>query len=109
MAIKSDFDISFDWILQAEGGYGYDPNDPGGETKYGISKRAYPDVDIVNLTEAQAKEIYRRDYWQKAGCENHKWPLNICIFDMAVNQGVNKARSINVTDWKNLLFNRLRI
>ena len=46
-----------------EGGYVNDPNDPGGETKYGISKRSYPSVDIRNLTKEQAKSIYFRDFW----------------------------------------------
>src|SRR5215475_4829486 len=53
-------------IIEAEGSeYTNDPLDPGGETKYGISKRAYPGVDIYNLTEAGALEIYERDYWIK--------------------------------------------
>ena len=53
-------------ILDVEGReYTNDPYDPGGETKYGISKRAYPDLDIFNLTENAAFEIYERDYWVK--------------------------------------------
>ena len=44
-------------VLQHEGGYVDDPNDLGGETKYGITKRFYPSVDIKNLTEEQAKHI----------------------------------------------------
>ena len=32
-------------MLSYEDGYANDPNDPGGETNWGISKRAYPDVD----------------------------------------------------------------
>jgi lysozyme family protein len=42
------FDQIIDKVLKHEGGYVNDPNDPGGETNYGISKRAYPDVDIKN-------------------------------------------------------------
>ena len=53
-------------VLQSEGGYVYDKDDPGGETKYGISKRAYPDFDIKNLTKDDAKAIYLRDFWQRA-------------------------------------------
>lgn len=55
-------------ILQHEGGYVYDPVDPGGETKYGISKRSYPHVDIKNLTIEQAKDIYYRDWWLRLRC-----------------------------------------
>lgn len=50
-------------IIDIEGGYVKDPDDPGGETKYGISKATYPDVDIKNLTIAQAYDIYNRDFW----------------------------------------------
>ena len=59
--------ISFDEIigitLHHEGGYVHDPKDLGGETNFGIAKRFYPEVDIKNLTEEEAKEIYKRDYW----------------------------------------------
>ena len=55
--------------LAHEGGYVNDPADPGGETKFGISKRAYPDVDIKSLTRQEAEMIYRRVYWEKAGCD----------------------------------------
>ena len=50
-------------VLKIEGGYVNNPNDRGGETKYGISKRAYPNVDIKNLTLDKAKQIYYNDYW----------------------------------------------
>lgn len=50
-------------VMESEGGYVDRPDDPGGETKYGISKRSYPDLDIPNLTEEQAREIYYRDWW----------------------------------------------
>lgn len=45
------------------GGYTADPLDPGGATKWGISKRSYPGLDIEALTEPEAREIYERDYW----------------------------------------------
>ena len=46
----SAFDIAFKLTIGHEGGYVNDPDDPGGETNYGISKRSYPDVDIANIT-----------------------------------------------------------
>ena len=62
-------DMSFDRIieftLQEEGGYVNNPADPGGMTKYGISKRSYPNLDIANLTIDQAKAIYERDFWNQ--------------------------------------------
>jgi lysozyme family protein len=42
-----------------------DSSDYGGETKYGISKRQYPDLEINALTEQDAVDILKRDYWKK--------------------------------------------
>ena len=85
---SSIFDKAFDLLMKFEGGYVHDPNDPGGETKYGISKRRYPDLDIKNLTIDEAKELYRRDYWDKLNAD--KLPAKVAIFSLqcAVNNGV---------------------
>jgi lysozyme family protein len=45
------------------GNYSNHPYDRGGETKYGISSRWYPDEDIQNLTRERANAILYRDYW----------------------------------------------
>lgn len=80
-------------VLQHEGGYVDDPADPGGETKYGISKRAYPDLDIGSLTREQAKAIYRRDYWDRLTLDRMDTDpmLRGSVFDMAVNAGPARA------------------
>lgn len=78
-------------ILQEEGGYVNDPTDPGKETKYGISQRQYPDLDIKNLTLAEATAIYERDYWMPVKGDELSWPLCLYVFDAAVNQGVQVA------------------
>lgn len=88
------FERAFDHVVGEEGGYVNDPQDPGGETKYGISKRAYPGVDIKNLTLDVAKDIYRRDYWTPLRLDNRPYREALVIFDCAVNQGVARARSI---------------
>ena len=51
--------------LSHEGGYVFDPDDLGGETNWGISKRQYPDLDIKSLTREDAIDIYYKDYWLK--------------------------------------------
>mgnify|MGYP001994975564 CR=1 FL=1 len=85
------FDEALELILIHEGGYIDDPHDRGGETKYGISKRAYPDVDIKNLTTAQAGEIYKRDYWDKCHCSSLPSGIALQVFDTAVNCGISRA------------------
>lgn len=86
-----DFDRAFDKVIGHEGGYVNDPRDPGGETKYGISRRAYPNLDIRNLTIDQAKGIYKRDYWDRCLCDQLPGLLRFHIFDAAVNSGVKQA------------------
>ena len=90
-----NFSLALPFVLRWEGGdkYTNDPVDPGGETKYGISKRAYPDVDIKSLTKEEATLIYQRDYWEKAGCSKMEKQLAIVVFDAAVNCGVGRTRS----------------
>lgn len=87
------FDEALPIILRHEGGATItdDPRDPGGLTKYGISQRAFPSLDIRNLTEADAAAIYRREYWDKAKCDSLPAHLRLTVFDMAVNMGVGKA------------------
>ncbi len=85
------FGKAIQFVLEHEGGYVFDPHDPGGETKYGISKRAYPDVDIKNLTEEEAIEIYKRDYWEKIQGDSLPYALSLALLDTAVNCGVFKA------------------
>lgn len=79
------------FILEREGGYVKDPKDPGGETKYGISKKAFPDLNIRILTKEEASEIYYNKYWRFVA-DKLPWPLNLVMFDCAVNQGTGKAK-----------------
>lgn len=74
--------------LEHEKGYVFNPKDPGGETKFGITKRWYPDIDIKNLQRAQAKEILRKDYYEKARIgEISNYELANKMFDLGVNLG----------------------
>lgn len=85
------FESAIPIILEHEGGLSEHPSDPGGLTKYGISQRAYPDLDIRNLTVEQAKAIYRRDYWDKVKGDSLPEGISTLVFDSAVNQGVLRA------------------
>lgn len=91
---NSAFDRALAFTLRWEGGYVNDPRDPGGETKYGISKRAYPHIDIKNLTKEQAAAIYRRDYWDAARCGKLPERVAVAHFDCAVNCGVTAANRV---------------
>jgi len=79
-------------ILKNEGGYVNHPHDPGGETKYGIAKKFFPDEDIKNLTIDRAKELYYAKYWLPMNLwliENENIVLQ--IFDFGINAGKSRA------------------
>ena len=93
----ADFDPAVAKTLIREGGARFtdNPDDHGGATKYGISQNAYPNVDIRNLTEDQAKAIYKRDYWDKvAGDTLKSQAVAENIFDTAVNMGPTTATKL---------------
>ena len=92
------FEQAFKKVLKLEGGSKYLKDDAGrGPTKYGINQTANPDVDIKNLTEDQAREIYRKRYWNTIGGDAlaAKNPqLAIIAFDASVNQGPGTAKQM---------------
>ena len=85
------FDEAFTRLVGHEGGYVDDPHDAGGETKFGVSKRTYPNVDIKALTLEQAKGLYKRDYWDRAQCDQLPPAIAFQVFDTAVNSGIEQA------------------
>jgi lysozyme family protein len=85
------FEAAIGPLLNHEGGYVNDAQDPGGETKYGISKRQYPDLDIADLTVDQARAIYHRDYWLALKADRMPLRVGVKLFDLAVNVGVGTA------------------
>ena len=90
----SKFDEIIEVVLEHEGGYVNDPKDPGGETNFGIAKRSNPDVDIKNLTKAEASLIYKTKYWDKNKVESLPEELWHIYFDMCVNMGRSRAVKI---------------
>lgn len=97
------FEYYIERVLEAEGGYVNHPNDPGGETNWGISKRSYPNVDIKRLTREQAIEIYRRDFWNRVQGNELPPALAFQALDAAINSGIGNAvrflqRAVGVAD-----------
>lgn len=90
------FKYCVDVVIALEGGDVLvdDPHDPGGATRYGISQRAHPDVDVRALTREQAEDIYRRHYWDRLRCGELPPPMDLAVFDAGVNQGVDAAARV---------------
>lgn len=106
-AFTIEFSNALAFILRPdiEGGNVKDPTDRGGETNLGISDRrdgvadgktdvngdGKPDTLIRDLTPGQAGQIYLRDYWQPARCDQWSAGVSLFVFDAAVQHGVKKA------------------
>ena len=91
---SSGFSSNIGALLKREGGYVNDPNDPGGETNFGITKKTYPNLDIRNLTQADAIAIYQRDFWDAIDADNLPANMQAVAFDTAVLFGQPAARKM---------------
>jgi len=83
-----------DVVISMEGGYVNDPNDPGGETNFGISKRSYPNLIIAKLTPQDAANIYFSDYYMPLKCRELPNNLAMHVLDHGVNAGLGSASAI---------------
>ena len=87
----ADFNQAIQKTLIHEGGYVNNPHDSGGATKYGITQRDMPNIDIRNLTQEQAVEYYREHYWKDLYSQIAYQLLAEKLFDMGVLMGVGTA------------------
>jgi lysozyme family protein len=85
------FNRAMKFVLLWEGGLVDHPSDPGGLTNFGIAQRSHPNVDIRNLTEEGAKEIYREDYWNKVHGDELPPAVALAVMDYAVNSGTGRS------------------
>jgi len=94
--MNNKFEKAFKVTIGHEGGYVNDIADKGGETKFGISKRSYPNIDIKNLTIETAEDIYYKDFFNTPKMNLNLFDDNIAIelFDTGVNMGIGTARKM---------------
>ena len=89
------FEKALDIVLRHEGGYVNHPQDPGGETNFGVTKRvaqaAGYDGDMRSIPMDLVRSIYRERYWDKVRGDALSWPVAMVTFDAAVNSGVHRA------------------
>lgn len=71
------------------------PNDVGkGPSMYGINQAAHPGIDVTKLTPSQAKDIYRKEYWEGIGAENLPENVREMAYDTAVMVGPRRAKQL---------------
>jgi lysozyme family protein len=91
--VGESFNRAFEWILEAEGVDADDPDDLGGRTRFGISQRFHPNINVADLTLDEARQIYLEEYWQPIRGDELPELLGIVVFDGAVQHDpVDAAR-----------------
>ena len=88
----ADFQKAIPKLLVLEGGYVNNLDDRGGETKFGITKRTYPNLDIPNLKIEDAIEIYKRDFWIFDDVSSQE--IADKLFDIAANASVRAGTAL---------------
>lgn len=91
------FEEAFEEVLLVEKGFVNSKYDRGGKTKYGITQKTYPNLDIENLTIEDAKAIYKQDFWDIKRLSLGRIKdrtIAIEVFDTAVNMGPGRAGKI---------------
>ena len=90
-----NFDTAFHELLGHEGGYSNHPNDPGGETMWGVTKAVAQQHGYTgpmkDLPVETAKQIYRKAYWDAVRAEELPDLIRYAVFDAAVNSGPGTA------------------
>ena len=92
-------------IIDREGGYVNDPDDPGGATNFGVTihtlRRLGLDLDrdgsitsadVRMLTRTQAVEIFLEHYFNRPLIAELPAGLQATVFDMYVNSGANAVK-----------------
>lgn len=101
------FDEIFERVIGHEGGYVNHPDDPGGETNWGITLRTARANGytgrMIDLTRDQAKEIYRVAFWQRVRGDKLHPAIAFQLFDACVNHGIGNGvrmlqRAVGVAD-----------
>lgn len=90
-----NFDQAFDRLIGHEGGYSNHPDDPGGETMWGVTARVarangYTGA-MKDLSRSTAKSIYRKLYWDAVKADQLPEVVRFDVFDGAVNSGVSQS------------------
>lgn len=87
----SAFNDAFAALIGNEGGYSNNPADPGGETMYGVTKRVAQangyTGDMKQLTLDAARQIAKKQYWDRYSCDQFDARIGFQVFDAAYNGG----------------------
>lgn len=95
-------DTLIDDIIKNEGGFVNHKDDKGGATNFGITIATLSDYlgreasigDVKNMPIQLARQIYRKNYYEKPNVYMLDAPLDLAVFDICVNSGASRAGKI---------------
>ena len=107
--MRENFQTILSFTFIHEGIHSNDPCDPGGDTKYGIARLMHPEItdeQWANWSIADSEAMYLKMYWCGMGCDSLPYPLDMAVFDTAVNPGPGACHhmlGLAAGDWKELI------
>jgi lysozyme family protein len=114
--MRDSYPAAFKLTIGLEGKPSNDPDDPGGFTIWGLAKRYHPEID-ANTAIEQAEAIYLKEYWIPSGCDDQPFPMDVCLFDSAVNPqndpklpgaGNQEILNMNPRNWQEYMIFRMQ-
>ncbi len=96
--MKQNFDKCLEMLLAHEGGFVNHPDDPGGITNLGVTKKVYDEwvgresteQEMRDLTPEDVGPIYKKNYWDRVKGDLLPSGVDWCAFDWAVNSGKSR-------------------
>jgi lysozyme family protein len=97
--MTDNWQTCFNHVMQSEGGYVWDKDDPGGETNHGVTKAAWAeylgrdiqDGEMKALTLEEVEPFYKARYWDVNKCDELPAGVDYVVFDFGVNAGIKRA------------------
>ena len=95
--MQGNFKECLDLVLKSEGGWVNNPNDPGGETNLGVTKRVWeeyvghPVKTLKDLTKDDVAPLYEQRYWRPCYGEVLPRGLDFLCFSFGVNAGCGRS------------------
>ena len=97
--MKDNFDLCLALLLAHEGGFVNHPQDPGGMTNLGVTKRVWEEWTGHEVDEKQMRALtpelvaplYKRKYWDACRSDDLVSGVDYAVFDVAVNSGAGRA------------------
>ncbi len=113
--MEQNFERAFEFAMKWEAWRSDNPSDPGGLTIWGISSKYYPETvtKIKDMPKEEsrhfARGFYASTFWEAMGCDRIANPLDIIVFDTAINPGPGAAEKFLALthNWRDYLFLRL--